>query len=246
MSKIRFSAMMIVFLSLLIATQGLSVAQQATPPPVSTPAPYLFIFSGEPGPDVLTFHEISAGATSDEAILASVVGYYEDNKDRLAILWREDNPTRLAGLFSMYLLHISTVYGEVANPLTTLADYRNEPLAHCGTYTWAQFQIASALGLTWRTVEFVAEHAWLEILVDGQWEIFDATTNTWLSRGVHELMAAVPRTYRQFYTPLLDENRPDARAHMLVGYNMQRLRQRMPTMGIVYMPPGELIIRDHY
>jgi hypothetical protein len=57
-------------------------------------------------------------------------------------------------------------------------------------------------------------------------------------------MQAMPRTYRQFYTPLLDINRPDARYHIAEGYDMQRLRQRMPTIGIVYMPPGELKVSD--
>lgn len=212
-------------------------AQDAT----TTPVPAELIFSGEPGPDTPTLQEIAARATTDEEILQAVVAYYEANRERLGILWREENPTRLAGLFSMYVVHISTIYGEMEFP-TTLMQYLGQPYAHCGTYTWMQFHIADALGLTWRTIEFVGEHAWLEIQVEGQWEIFDATTNTWLSRGVDELMQAMPRTYRQLYTPLLDIDRPDARSHMALGYDMQRLRQRMPTMGIVYMPPGELLV----
>lgn len=224
-----------------------SATQQNTNPtpqphlqPTATPPPYDLIFSAEPGPDIETFQQIAGSATTDADILKNVVDYYNANKDRLAILWREDNPARLAGIFSMYLVHISTIYGVVQVFPSSLNEYLNDPRAHCGTYTWAQMQIADALGLTWRTVEFVGEHAWLEIKVDGNWEVFDGTTNTWLSIGVDQLMQGLPREYRQFYTPLLDPNRPDARWHMAEGYNMQALRQKMPGVGITYMPPGQL------
>jgi len=227
-----------------LAVDESSAAGTATPPPTAkpspTPAPYTLIFSDEPGPDVSTLQEIAGSDTADADILQDVVEYYNANKDRLAILWREDNPTRLAGIFSMYVVHISTIYGTVPVFPSSLNEYLNDARAHCGTYTWAQMQIADALGLTWRTVEFVGEHAWLEIKVDGQWETFDATTNTWLSLGEDELMKGMARTYRQFYTPMLDINRPDARLHMAEGYDMQRLRQWMPGVGITYMPPGQL------
>ena len=206
----------------------------------STP-PYELIFSAEPGPDVETLQEIAASATTDDEILHDVVQYYNDNRERLSILWREDNPTRLAGFFSMYVVHISTIYGETAAP-TSLVEYLADERAHCGTYNYALARIVTVLGLKWRSVEFVGEHAWIEISVDDNWEVFDATTNTWLSQGVDALMRGEARQYRQFYTPMLDINRPDARWHMAEGYDMQRLRQRMPTVGIMYMPPGELRI----
>jgi hypothetical protein len=245
---IVFARYMLLMFFVGILGMNVSFAQDSTvtptlPSATGTPAPSTLIFSNEPGPDTLTLQEIAPGATTDEGIVQAVVDYYEENGERLSILWREENPTRLAGLFSMYVVHISTIYGETTFP-TTMVEYLGQSRAHCGTYTWAQLQIADALGLTWRTVEFVAEHAWVEVLIDGQWEVFDATTNTWLSRGVDELMQAMPRTYRQFYTPLLDINRPDARYHIAEGYDMQRLRQRMPTIGIVYMPPGELKVSD--
>lgn len=106
----------------------------------------------------------------------------------------------------------------------------------------AQGEILSALGLEWRSVEFVGEHTWLEVRVSGEWEIFDATTNVWISRGIEGLQAGEPREFRGFYTPMLDSTRPDARLHIEEGYNMQRLRARMPLLGINYMPPGELMI----
>jgi hypothetical protein len=217
------------------------VRTASTPTPTSTPPSYTLIFSAEPGPDVDTLQNIAMGATTDDEILDKVVDYYHQNRDRLRVLWREDNDTRLAALFSMYLVHISTAYGEAVYP-SSLIEYIGQARAQCGTYTYAESRIATVLGLTWRAVEFVGEHAWMEVLISGQWETFDATTNTWLSKGVDELMRGEPRTYRQFYTPMLDVNRPDARLHLAEGYNMPRLRLRMPTVGIVYMPPGELRI----
>lgn len=213
------------------------------PNPTATPIPSSLIFDAEPGPDTLTLQEITVGATNDEQALEAIIRYYNENRERLGILWREEHSERLAGLFSMYVVHISTIYGETPFP-TTFLEYLGQTRADCGTYTWAQVHIADALGLTYRFTEFLGEHAWTEIQIDGHWEIFDATTNTWLSSGVDELMLGAPRNYRQFYTPLLDMNRPDARYHIAEGYDMQRLRQRMPTLGIIYMPPGELFVSD--
>ena len=109
----------------------------------SAPTTYDRIFSAEPGPDVSTLKEIVGDDTSDADILSDIVDYYNANKDRLALLWREDDPTRLAGIFSMYVVHISTAYGEVAAFPTSLEAYLSDDRAHCGTYTWAQREIAA-------------------------------------------------------------------------------------------------------
>jgi hypothetical protein len=55
-----------------------------------------------------------------------------------------------------------------------------------------------------------------------------------------DLLADEPREYRGFYTPLLDIARLEARLHLTAGYDMQRLRARMPGVGVFYDPPGEL------
>lgn len=225
--------------------QGSASARTASihPQQGSVPAGYDLIFSAEPGPDMPLLQVLAEGSTSDAEIAERAAEYFDANRERLAALWREDNPTRLAGIFSMYLVHVSTDYGETTFP-ASLTEYVSQTAAHCGTYTFAQWHIASALGLTWRIVEFVGEHAWLEIYVDDHWELFDATTNTWIDQGIEPLLRGEARQYRQFYTPLLDADRPEARAHMALGYDMQRLRQRMPTLGIVYMPPGEMKIGE--
>jgi len=199
------------------------------------------IFERVPGPDVPTLHEFARTATSDAVILARAVEYYQLNRDQLQSLWRENHPTRLAAIYAMYLVHISHPYGEATFP-ASLVEYLESPRAHCGTYTHAQAQIGRALGLPVRVIEFVGEHAWVEVQIDDQWEIFDATTNVWLSRGVTDLLAGGAREYRTFYTPMLDIDRPDARLHLAEGYDMLRLRRRMPMIGIDYNPPGELKI----
>ncbi|MDZ4770766.1 MAG: hypothetical protein SGJ24_16700 [Chloroflexota bacterium] len=205
-----------------------------------TPHPSTLIFDAQPGPDVPTLHAMSAGLTDDAAIVAAAVAYFDANADRLRILWREDHPDRLKAIYAMVLVHLSTPYGVVPTFPSSLSAYLAEPYAHCGTYTWAQLAIARGLGLTMRTVEFVGEHAWLEVQIDGVWELFDATTNIWIDQGIEVLLHGEARHYRAFYTPLLDSTRPDARLHVAEGYDMQRLRMRMPTIGIGYFPPGEM------
>lgn len=214
--------------------QNLTTAQATTELLASS-----LIFDATPGPDVPLLQSFASPDSTDADILARVVDYYNENRDELALLWREDDPTRLAALFSMYIVHISHPYGEAEYP-ASLTEFLSQPYAHCGTYTFGQAQIATALGLTYRVVEFVGEHAWLEVLVNGEWEVFDSTTNVWLSRNVMDLLAAEPREYRLFYTPMLDIDQIDAREHIALGYNMQRLRSRMPAVGVSYHPPGEL------
>ncbi len=154
------------------------------------------LFERVPGPDVPTLQEITAGASTDAEAIAMVVDYYHANHDRLTRLWREDNDTRLAGIFTMYVVHISTVYGETTYPPSFL-EYLQQPRAHCGTYSTAQSHIADALGLTWRMYELTSGwHGWVEIHVDGQWEIFDATTNEWISRSARTFQQVSARISR--------------------------------------------------
>ncbi len=231
---------MLVVCLFILMTVTVVTAQEPTAIPEFT-----LVFDAQPGPDVPMLDEFALNAADDAEIVANVVAYYQANAERLALLWREDNPTRLAGIFAMYISHISRPYG--STPLTvTLTDYISNDNAHCGTYIIPQQQIAIALGLTTRTIEFVGEHAWLEVYVDDHWELFDATTNTWINRAGLELLEGVVRQYRYFYTPMLDINRPDARLHLIEGYDMPRLRERMPLMGITYFPPGELAVSRVY
>lgn len=198
------------------------------------------VYEAIPGPDIPTIQAIIGAATTDAEALDAISAYYQTNRARLADLWHEDNPTRLAGLFTMYLVHISHIYGESDYP-TTLLDFVGQARAHCGTYTLAEADIAHKLGLTWRAWELSSGwHGWLEIYVDDHWELFDSTVNVWISRPALELVQGVDRAYREFYSPLTDASRPDARIHLSEGYNMLDLRAKMPGLGLYFFPPGEI------
>jgi hypothetical protein len=233
-----------------ISPQIADAAESVAPPmPVYLPNMQPFsadaaalIFDAQPGPDTPTIGELALGAADDAGIMARIVAYYEENRERLAQLWREEHPTRLAGLFSMYIVHISHIYGETRFP-ASMTEFVALERTHCGVSSMAQSQITEALGLNWRTIELTSGwHAWVEIEVDGVWEIFDSTVNVWIDQPAEALLQGVPRAYRNFYTPLLDRDRPDARLHMREGYNMQNLRLWMPGLGLFYNPPGELFL----
>lgn len=214
-------------------------AYQPNIPPVTE-----LVFERIPGPDTPTLQELAGDAASDTEIVQRVVDYYTEHHDELRAMWREDNEARLAALYAMYIVHISHVYGETPYP-ETLVEYMTLARSHCGIYVIAQQAIVEELGLTWRLLSLTSGwHGWIEVLVDGQWEVFDSTVNIWISRSGLELVDGVLREYRYFYTPLLDLDRPDARWHENEGYNMHNLRHWMPGLGLFYNPPGELLVVD--
>src|SRR5690606_28951118 len=131
---------------------GLALLVRGVAQAMSEPVTGSQVFSAEPGPDVPTLQYLAANAASDEEILQIVTDYYEANKALLSVLWREENETRLAALFSMYIVPISTIYRETTYP-ASLPEYLTQERAHCGTYTYMQIHIGDALGLNYRTVE---------------------------------------------------------------------------------------------
>jgi hypothetical protein len=247
-------------LGLIVSSLSPIIAQEvtATFEPFSTPDTPLYmpnyqpnvppvtdmVFERVPGPDTPTLQELALGAATDEAIVQNVVAYYEEHHDELQSMWREENESRLQAFYAMYIVHISHVYGETRYP-ETLVDYMTLERSHCGIYVIAQEDIVEAFGLTWRLVGLTSGwHGWIEVLVDGQWEVFDSTVNIWINRAGYELINGVTREYRYFYTPLLDIDRPDARFHLDEGYNMHNLRNWMPGLGLFYNPPGDLVLLD--
>lgn len=177
-----------------------------------------------------SLREIVGDASSDTLALARIVAYFDTHEAAIAQMFRENNPARLRGLFSMYLVHVSSPYG-VSDSYDSLLGFIAEPMSHCGTRTAALAQIAQGFGLNTRTPVFeLIPHAWAEIEVDGHWELFDATVNVWVDHGADELLNGIHRRYRDFYTPLNDpSSEPD------VGNLL--LRQRIPGIGLFYIPP---------
>jgi hypothetical protein len=200
-------------------------------------------YSAEPGPDVLRLADLIEGAHDDREALARVAAYYDANHERLARLWRIPDETRLRALFAMYLIHVSVPYGETAMQ-RSLLEFAASKRAHCGTYSAAQADIASALGLEWRLLEFSdGWHGWLEVRVSDQWEVFDSTVNIWIDQPMEALMQSRPRRYRLFWTPVESQQFSEWRDHLANGYNVPQLRSWLPCLGTCFQPTGQIKLR---
>jgi len=119
------------------------------------------------------------GVRDNHELLTSVASYCEFNQHWLAGIFAETSLTRILALCGMYIVATNAPYHEADNPVDALAFARQATL-HCGTVVVAQGEIYGALGLTWRQVE-TTNHTWLEVDVDGAWEVFDATVNVWVN-----------------------------------------------------------------
>jgi hypothetical protein len=168
--------------------------------------------------------------------VADVVAYYEAHRDELVAHFQDE--TRAAALFAMYAVHIAVPYGETPGA-STLAGYVQLERAHCGVYSAVQHEMNLALGLESRMLAFEdGSHGWTEVRVNGEWELFDSTTNVWVNRSMQEMLEGVERDYRMFYTPVLDAAAPDVyRAHLQEGaypgyYNIPAFRARIPFIGL--------------
>lgn len=244
--------------------------EQSTPRPAAPyPDPYyygitnpvyypFYIYSGErPAPFIESLQELASGAKTDQEVVNNVVDYFEENRDKISVDLGEENPERLKALYVMYLVHLAHPYGLEDHTPETLLDYiRGIEVAECFQINRYQAIIMNGFGLPWRRIGLSALHGWLEVKIDGQWEIFDATSNTWINHGAFELMEGGPRTYRLFYSPSMDENQEIARTFaqqlldkrnfrylpgtnkliVLNGAGSAVLRAYMPGLGIYYPP----------
>ena len=164
--------------------------------------------------------------------VAEVVAYWNANADPLTALFADE--ARAKALFAMYIVHVAVPYGETTPPPYTFAEYTGRDRAHCGVYTFVQREISQALGLTVRGYEFTdGFHGWLEVEINGAWELFDSTGNIWINQPMSALLAGAPREYRMFYAPALDDDAPAVyHAHLSEGYNVPAFRARLPFLGL--------------
>jgi hypothetical protein len=199
------------------------------------------IFEARPPTFLPTLREITGGAQSDAEAYDRIVDYYVAHHQQIADALEETNETRLKALFVMNVVHISHIYEAVTDPGSFLA-YLEQQGSQCGPYSHYESEIMDRFGLNWR-IQLLSQgyHAWVEVNVDGQWEIFDATINAWISRSGAELMQGAERSYRYFYTPMLDQNRQDVVNWVLD--RAQRLRLLMPALGLYFRPPL-IVIED--
>lgn len=149
--------------------------------------------------DVPPLTAITGGATEDAAITTAVVAYYEANTAHLRREFREADDARLGALYAMYLVNHAQPYATTSQ-ITTLREFVTADAAHCGTYATAMQLLARALGLRSRITVTGEYHAWLEVEVNGRWELFDPTTSVWVDQPMAALVRGGPRRYRAFHT----------------------------------------------
>lgn len=212
-----------------------------TPPPVSVGAVWQYtdrVFVDSPPLPLPPLSEIVGDAETDADALTAIVNYYERQSHRLAFLFAEDSDERARALFGMYIIHMAAPYN--ATPITpvTFLDFVHTPTAHCGIYAQAQAQLYTALGLRWHNV--IVDNGWhglIEAEIDGAWEVFDSTSNVWVSVGVEQLLSGAVREYRAFYAPVEDRAAPDVyRDHLQAGFSVPELRGGLPLWGLSVFP----------
>jgi len=175
------------------------------------------IFDATP-PDINipTLQQLATKLETDEAITDAVLVYYDAHKSQLKTAWHEPHPTRLKAILTMYIIHISHPYGDDGRPYYTFAEYLRRSNSDCSLYALYQSRLLDQFGIKWRHVAISsADHGWIEVEIDGRWEIFDATINVWLNKSAFELLKGRPRQYRFFYTPWADINCPEARQYLI-------------------------------
>lgn len=188
------------------------------------------VWSGERPLDIPPLSELVTGS---EEPLANIAAYFEREQDRLAAVFGERDRDRLAALYGMYIVHVQVPYGRVSELPETISEYVLSERSHCGVYSVAQSWIYEALGLSWRIIHVDDTHGYTEVSVNGKWETFDGMSNTWINRGIEELLNGSERTYRYLYTPILDAHAPDIfRAHISEGWGVLSVRRNMPLWGL--------------
>jgi hypothetical protein len=225
-------------LGYLLAAQRESGAQRAYAANVTRPA-------------IPTLQELTASADDDAEALDAITTYYAAHRDRIAAELDEDDETRLRALYAMHIIHISHVYDVVPTPAKTLLDYiRVQAASHCGTYARWQHVINGALGVESRVVELAdGSHGLVEARINGAWEVFDATTNLWLSIPVETLVTGAPRLYRTFYTLLEDPAHAEAwGSYQRSGgwWDVLKLRRDMIDLGVTNHAGAELRYRSEW
>lgn len=176
---------------------------------IANPDFYPFLIYNEDSPivGIPVLQELSLVAESDEEVVSNFVRFFNENRDELAIQFGESNSDRLGALVAMYIVHNSHPYG--LNPTVTdndslLTYSQSSTSSQCYLQSKFQAELVEGLGLTWRIIGIGPLHIWLEVQIDGTWEIFDATSNIWLDAGIDELVNGNSRNYRSFYSISLD------------------------------------------
>lgn len=188
--------------------------------------------------------DIISDAEEDAEALERIVVYFDENQDALAAFFETADRDETAASYAMYIVHMTTPYGEIEGWPPTFAYFANEQqFSHGGVSLHFQMQIARALNLHWRWVQWEnGGHVWMEVLIDGQWEIFDATANQRIDHSIFELLQGVSRSSRQ-YLQTSDLTACEAcQIHFEQGYSLPELSWEMSTAGIEFQPYSPPVI----
>lgn len=201
------------------------------------------LFEGETALPIPSLQVMAQDTNSDEAALKEIARYFKTHQEDLRFIFNESDPARLRALFAMYLTHTSHFYGRHA-PDFSFSGWLSNPYADCGSYAQFQSQILTALGLRWRQIAISGgTHVFVEALIDGRWEYFDATVNVWVNQSAFDMERRATRVKREFYTPLLDPVYAD-RFDFDTLQAGQELRVMMPLLGLEYFPKAYLYVYD--
>ncbi len=213
--------------------------------------PFHIFDAAPPEVEIPTLQQVAAGTQKDEQVIELVLAWHRQREDALAMAWREANPERIKAYLSMVLIHISHPYGRTGLDLLTFTRYLELGVSNCFLQSVYQGRLLDAFGLEYRRV-IVSNgfHGWMEARIEGNWEVFDSTSNVWLDRSAFDLLDGGERRYRLFYTPWVDARHPEAR-RILVEQGQDRtaepiygtpgtLRMKMPGLGIYFLTRQEL------
>lgn len=244
----------IAFLSGLLFTYVILTANQASPQKAL--AAFQFtnqVWDAAPPLEIPDLAEIIGQAATDAEALAAVRAYYEANAEALSVIFDEPDAQRTKALFGMYIIHTAVPYNVVSWDWENddFLDFAHAPTAHCGVYARAQSQLYTEFGLTWRIV--LVDGGWhglIEVMIGDEYEIFDSTSNVWISQPVESLIRGDQRQYREFWTPVSDPNESDVyRDHIVSSngyYNVLELRAGITLWGLAVFPSRyEIIDSSH-
>lgn len=148
-----------------------------------------------------------------------------------------DSQDRNVALYIQSIVHMAKAYG-VAPAITSVDEFLSLDRAQCGDYAQVQLLLNRQYGLTSRRMGFAdGWHTWIEVEINGAFELFDSTSNVWISQPMSALLAGADRRYRMLYAPALDPDAPPIyRAHLQEGlypgyYDVAALRRRLPFLG---------------
>lgn len=214
-----------------VASGGAQIDEliRALPPPMPT--------SGEVPALPAPLREIIGAASDDGEALTRIVAYFDEHEAALAAEFGTTNRDETAAVYAMYIVHMAVPYGAPEGWPESLVSFAwTQQYMHCGISFAMQLPIANALGLHARLVQWESgDHVWMEVRIDGRWQIFDSTTDLWIDGSMLDLVQGAARTYHQFYQSSDIPNCEACRPEIEPGHRISDIAWQMVHSGIDYL-----------